>query len=135
MPFVYPHLSIVAILVAAAAHFVLGFVWYSGLTPVGKRWASEAGMAGTDPGGGAGMAIFPISSVMAAWAVAMAFGWAQATGPLDGVSVGWVIAFAVAAHSLSQGVATRGSMVLHLINLGYIAVGYGIMGAVIGLLT
>lgn len=53
MPFVYPQLSMVAILVAAAAHFVLGFVWYSGLTPIGKRWASEVGMAGTDPGGGA----------------------------------------------------------------------------------
>ena len=46
-----------------------------------------------------------------------------------------MIAFAVAAHSLSQGVATRGSIALHLINLGYIVVGYGIMGAIIGLLT
>lgn len=40
MPFAYPHISFVAILAAVAAYFVLGLVWYSGLTPIGKRWAT-----------------------------------------------------------------------------------------------
>lgn len=105
MSFVYPHVSLIAILAAAVAQFVLGFVWYSGMTPIGKRWATEMGFADTPGQPGAEMAVFPISSIMAAWAVAMVFGWSGAAGAMDGVYVAWVVAFAVAAQVLGRVVA------------------------------
>ena len=133
MSFAYPHVNLVAILVAAAVQFILGFVWYSGMTPIGKRWASEMGFEDTSAQPGIEMAIFPIGSIMAAWAVAMVYGWSGAAGPMDGVRAGWVVAFAVAAQVLASGVASgKGSFALHLINVGYLVAGYALMGAIIG---
>ncbi|MFA7249689.1 MAG: DUF1761 domain-containing protein [Dehalococcoidia bacterium] len=132
MSFVYPHLNVIAILVAALSQFALGWVWYSPMTPIGKRWAVEM-QTGDQPGQpGAEMLLFPISSIMAAWAVAMVFGWSGAQGWLDGVRVGWVVAFAVTGQVLSAAVAGRPrSVMLTLIHVGYVIVGYAIMGAII----
>ena len=45
------HINITAILVAVAANFVLGFIWYTPL--FGKAWAKEMGMdTGIKPTGG-----------------------------------------------------------------------------------
>ena len=136
MSFAYPHVNLVAILVAAAVQFILGFVWYSGMTPIGKRWATEMGYADMPGQPGVEMAIFPISSILAAWAVAMVYGWSGAAGAMDGVRVGWVVAAAVAAQVLASGVASgKGSLTVHAINVGYLVVGYAIMGALIGALS
>jgi hypothetical protein len=136
MSFVYPHVGLIAILVAALAQFVLGFVWYSGMTPIGKRWTSEMGLADMQPNASASMAIFPIGSILAAWAVAMVVGWSGADGAMQGVLAGWVVAIAVGAQVLASGVASgKGSIALHVINVGYLAVGYAIMGAIVGTLA
>ncbi len=133
MSFPYPEINAVAIIIAAVAQFVLGFVWYSGMTPIGKRWTTEMGLGDRQGQPGAEMAIFPISSILAAWAVAMVYGWSGAAGAMDGVRAAWVVAVAVAAQALASGVATgKGSLVLHLINVGYLVVGYAAMGAIIG---
>ena len=135
MTFAYPHVSLIAILVAAVAQFVLGFVWYSQMTPVGKTWASEMGI---DTSGSAGpeMAIFPIGSILAAWALAMVVGWSGAESAMNGVMVGWVVAVAVAAQVLAAGVANgKSSLALIAINVGYLVVGYAIMGAIIATLS
>ncbi len=117
------------------AQFILGFVWYSGMTPIGRRWASEVGVPQEGESGMA-MLIFPVTSIMAAWAAAMVYGWSGAQGPMQGVYAAWVVAFAVAAQALSTGVATgKNTVALHAINVGYLAVGYALMGAIIGLLS
>ena len=118
---------------AAVAQFGLGFVWYSGMTPIGKRWTAEMGLGDMQGQPGAEMAIFPIGSILAAWAVAMVYGWSGAGSVMNGILVGWVVAVAVAAQALAAGVATgKGSLVLHLINVGYLVVGYALMGAIVG---
>lgn len=135
MAFAYPHVSLIAILVAAAAHFVLGFVWYAQMTPLGRRWASEMGID-TSGSPGAEMAIFPVSSIMAAWAVAMVVGWSGAHGAMNGVLAGWVVAVAVIAQVLATGVANgKSSRALVLINVGYLVIGYAIMGGILGALS
>jgi Protein of unknown function (DUF1761) len=136
MEFVYPHVGLVPLLVAAVAQFVLGFVWYSGMTPVGKRWMAEMGFADTGGQPGAEMAIFPVSSILAAWAVSMVIGWSGAHGAWPGVLAAWVVAMAVGAQVLASGVASgKSSMALTAINVGYLVVGYAIMGAIIGTLA
>ena len=136
MSFGYPAVSLIAILAAAAAQFVLGFLWYSGMTPIGKRWMSEMGFQDNEGQPGIAMAIFPIGSIFAAWAVAMVYGWSDAEGAMHGVYVDWVVAVAVAAQVLASGVASgKGSVALHAINVGYLAAGYAMMGALIGTLS
>lgn len=136
MEFAYPHVSLIAILAGAVAQFVLGFVWYSGMTPIGKRWMAEMGLSDMQPNADASMAMFPVSSIMAAWAVAMVVGWSGAHGAMQGVYVGWVVAMAVGAQVLASGVANgKTSMALVAINVGYLAIGYALMGAIIGALT
>lgn len=133
MSFVYPYVNLVAILVAAGVQFALGFLWYSGMTPIGKRWMSEMGFHDMQGQPGIEMAIFPVSSIMAAWAVAMVYGWSGTAGWMDGIYAAWVVAIAVAAQILASGVASgKGSVALHTINVGYLAVGYALMGAIIG---
>ena len=136
MSFAYPEIDVIALVAAAAAQFVLGFVWYSGMTPIGKRWTAEMGLGDMQGQPGATMAIFPIGSILAAWAVAMVYGWSGATDAMDGILVGWVVAVAVAAQVLASGVASgKGSIALHLINVGYLVAGYALMGAIIGALS
>ena len=136
MSFAYPHISLVAILVAAVVQFVLGFLWYSGMTPTGKRWASEMGMAGAQGTPGVEMLIFPVGSVLAAWAVAVVVGWSGADGAMDGMRAAWVVAAAVAAQVVASGVATgKATLVLHAINVGYLVVGYALMGAIVAALS
>ncbi|MSQ42477.1 MAG: DUF1761 domain-containing protein [Dehalococcoidia bacterium] len=133
MPFAYPEINVVAILVAALAQFVLGFLWYAGMTPTGKRWAAEMGLGDQSGQAGAAMAVFPIGSILAAWTVAIVYGWSGAADAMDGILVGWVVALAVGAQAAGASVASgKGSLVLHAINAGYLVVGYALMGAIIG---
>ncbi len=133
MSFVYPHINLVALLIAAVAQFCLGFVWYSGMTPIGKTWM--AGIGVPDQGGqpGAEMAIFPVSSLVAAWAVSLVIAWSGAAGITQAILAAWVVAAAVTVQAISTGVATsKNTMTLHAINVGYLFVGYAIMGIIIG---
>lgn len=135
MSFVYPHVGLIAVLGAAVVQFILGFIWYSPMTPIGAAWMREMKIAG-DQKPGAEMAAFPIGSIMAAWAVAMVYGWSGASGVYQGVLAAWVVAWAVGAQALMTAVANnQRSTTLLLINLGYLAVGYALMGAVIALLA
>lgn len=136
MPFAYPHLSIVALLAAAAAQFVLGFLWYSQMTPIGRTWVREMHLGDQEPQAGAEMAVFPIGSLLAAWAVTMVVAWSGATGVAQAVLAAWVIALAVGAQVVATSVATNHrSMSLLAINVGYLVVGYAIMGAIVGALS
>ena len=135
MEFAYPHISLVATLLAALAQFVLGFVWYSGMTAIGKRWALEMGIDQTGSPGPE-MAVFPIGSLFAAWAAAMVVGWSGAHGAMNGILAAWVVAVAVGAQVVASGVANgKSSLALIVINVGYLVVGYGIMGAILGVLS
>jgi hypothetical protein len=134
--FVYPHISIVAVIAAAIAQFALGFLWYSPMTPPGRLWMSEMRV---DPSTltrpGIEMAVFPISSLLAAWAVAMVIGWSHADGIGNAVLAAWVVGVAVVAQALGSAVANRQTVTLAALHVGYLVVGYTIMGVLIDALS
>ncbi len=135
MSFVYPHVNIIAILAAAVAQFVLGFIWYSPMTPIGATWMREMKIPG-DSKPGAEMLAFPVGAIMAAWAVAMVYGWSGAHGAYQGMLAGWVVAMAVGAQVLTASVAnSMRTPVLLAINLGFVVVSYALMGVLVGLLA
>ena len=134
MSFVYPHISVVAILAAAVAQFVLGFLWYSPMTPVGKRWMAEMRLdrGGAQPG--IEMLAFPVSALMAARAVAMVITWSGAGTLSQGILAALVVGFAAIAQAMGATVANSQSMVLGIIHVSYLVIGYAIMGALVVLL-
>ena len=72
MSFVYPHLNVIALLLAALAQFVIGFLWYSQMTPIGRAWLAEMDFGDrAEQRPGAEMLVFPLGSIVAAWAVSM----------------------------------------------------------------
>lgn len=133
--FVYPHISFVAILVAAFAHVAIGFLWYAQMTPTGRRWAAEMHVDANADRPGIEMLGFPISSLMAAWAVGMVIAWSGAGTVTQGILAGSVVGFAALAQALSTAVAGSHSMTLNAINFGYVVVSYAVVGAIVVLLS
>jgi hypothetical protein len=134
MSFVYPHVSLIALIAAAVVQFALGFIWYSPMTPIGAAWMREMKISG-DAKPGAEMLAFPVASIIAAWAVSMVVSWSGASGAYESVLAAWVIALAVGAQILGAAVAnSQRSITLLIIHLAYVAVGYALMGVVISLL-
>lgn len=132
--FVYPHISIVAILVAAVAQFVLGGLWYSPMTPVGKRWMAEMHLDRTGAKPGIEMLAFPVSAIMAASAVAMVITWSGAGTLSQGILAALVVGFGAIAQAMGATVANGHSLALGAIHVGYLLIGYTIMGALVVLL-
>lgn len=135
MSFVYPHISLVAILAAAVAQFVLGGLWYSPMTPVGKRWMAEMHIDRTGAKPGIEMLAFPVSAIMAAWAVAMVIAWSGAGTLSQGILTALVVGFAAIAQAMGATVANGHSMALGIIHVSYLVIGYTIMGSLVVLLS
>ena len=133
--FVYPHISFVAIIAATIAHVAIGFLWYAPMTPTGSRWMAEMHIDPAANKPGIEMLGFPISSLMAAWAVAMVIAWSGAGTLSQGVLAGSAVGFAALAQALGAAVAGSNSMALNVINFGYIVVSYAVTGAVVVLLS
>ena len=126
-------LNLFAILVAALTSFVIGGLWYSPIL-FGKAWMEENGFAEDDKPGNMGMIFgttFVLSLIisfnLAAFLGSEAtFTWGLTAGALAGI--GWVAA-AIGILYLFE----RKSMRLFLINAGYHAVTFTIMGGILGL--
>ncbi len=126
-------LNLLAILVAALTSFVIGGLWYSPIL-FGKAWMAENGFTEQDTQGNMGM-IFGTTFVLAliiAFNLAAFLGpeatftWGLTAGALAGI--GWVAA-AIGILYLFE----RKSMRLFLINAGYHAVTFTVMGGILGL--
>lgn len=126
-------LNVWAVLVAALLSFVLGGLWYS---PVlfGKVWMRETGITEESQKHRAMAKVFAlafIASLIIAFNLAMFLGPAAslASGAFYGflAGFGWV-AMAFAINDLFEG----RSLKLYLINAGYHAITFTVMGAVIG---
>ncbi len=128
------HFNFLAILAAAASAFVLGGLWYAPGV-FGRAWMQECGFTGESLKKAGGMGrIFAGSFVLE---LIMAANLAAFIGPKGSLAFG---TFAGAAAgfgwvALSYGVTylfERRSLRLFLINAGYHAVAFTIMGAIIG---
>ena len=126
-------INVMAAVAAAISTFVIGGIWYSPLL-FHKAWASTNGFTEADLKGGEAR-IFGIAFILA---LVMAFNlaaflgtpdtdtaWGATAGALTGL--GWV-APAIATIALFE----RRSLSYILINGGYFAVAFIVMGAILG---
>ena len=126
-------LNFFAILVAALSSFVIGGLWYSPFM-FGKAWMAENGFKDEDLQGGMGktFGLSFILSLIIAFNLAAFLGsdatlsWGLTAGALAGI--GWV-ATAMGITYLFE----RKSLRLFLIDAGYHAVTFTLMGGILGL--
>ena len=129
----FPDINYLAVLVAALAMFVIGAAWYTPLL-FAKAWMKELGLKKEDFAkqnmlktfGGSFLLMLVMSFNLAAffgpevdWQAGMIY------GALTGI--GWVAA-AIGINYIYE----RRSIKLWLINAGYMAVSFTVMGAILG---
>lgn len=125
-------LNFLAILVAALSSFAIGGLWYSPIL-FGKAWMAENGLTEQDAPKNMGMifgATFVLSLIiafnLAAFIGEATFAFGLLAGALAGI--GWVAAAIGILYLFEQK-----SMRLFLINAGYHAVTFTVMGGILGL--
>ena len=88
--------------VLIATRSALLFSMASPMTPVGKRWMAEMRLDRDGARPGIEMLAFPVSAIMAAWAVAMAIAWSGAGTLSQGILAALVVGFAAIAQWKGQ---------------------------------
>lgn len=124
----------VSVLVAAAAAWIFGAVWYGALA---KPWMAAVGFTQEDVQGGSKMP-FVISAVMAILVAGM-MRHIFAMAGIDSVGKGLITGLGLGLFVAAPWIVTNYSysnrgMTLTAIDGGYAAIGCAIMGAVYGLL-
>jgi len=129
----FPEINYYVVLVSALAFFVIGAIWYS---PVlfANSWLKELGITKEDMAKGSMTKTFGVSFLLM---LVMAFNLAAFIGNGMGIQfgatagaltgIGWV-ALAIGINYLYE----RKSFRIWLINAGYMAVSFTVMGAIIG---
>lgn len=133
----YSGVNWVAVVVAAVANVVIGFVWY--LPQVfGNRWASETGRPLPQTGQ------IPVTTYVAgvvialivAYVLALLAGAVGAATLVDGATLGFFAWLGFAAPTTASGALYEGrSTTWWAINAGFILVALVVMGAIIGYLA
>jgi len=129
-----PHINVAAVIVATLVAFLLGGLWYS---PVlfGRSWIREMGWSEAEPQEGAKALTFGIAialTLVMALTLALFLSdgkrdvvWGVTAGALAGV--GWVATGFGVTY-----VFARRSLKLYLIDAGYHAVSFMLMGGILG---
>lgn len=130
-------MHILGIILAAVAGFVLGGIWYS--PPLfGHVWALESGTPEThNPDRKAQVRFFTILLVLLALVAAVlgyALSWRGAVGAIPGLRMGAVAALLAAAVVGMDTLFERKRMMLFLINAGYYALSFCVMGMIVGVI-
>jgi hypothetical protein len=125
-----------AVIVAAVAGIVVGFIWYA--PPVfGRRWARASGIELPQPGEVQPMTYVGgvVTAAVTAYVLAVLIGGLGAATLVDGVVVGAVVWLGFVATWLASGVFfERRSTEWWAINAGQAIVSLAIMGAFLGYL-
>jgi Protein of unknown function (DUF1761) len=126
------NINYLAVVTAAVSSFLIGGVWFSPLM-FAKAWQREAGLTDEQVRGGAGRAFGGgfVLSLIVATNLALFLGkdagiaWGTGAGALAGIGWAWA---SLATIFLFE----RRSTMLIVIDGGYLAVSYAVMGAIIG---
>lgn len=122
-----------AVVVAAVANMVLGFLWYRVI--FGKLWMRLMGKTEMTAQGGANIgyainaAVSLVAAALTAWFVG-ATGMTTLAGGIEVGILGW-LGFTATSAASDYVFSGRGPQ-LYLINEGYRLVGFGVMGAIVG---
>ena len=127
-----PHVNWLAVLAAAAASFVLGGAWYSGL--FAKPWQAAAGVSDEQMRGGNKPLMFGLAFVLALVQSAV---FAMFLGSNVTLMFGLGAGFAAGLGWVATGLALtyvfeRRSATLGLINGGYATLQFTMIGAILG---
>ena len=127
-----PHVNWLAVLAAAAASFVLGGLWYSGL--FAKPWQAAAGVTDEQMKSGSRPLMFAIAFAVALVQSAV---FAMFLGPNVTLMFGVGAGFAAGLGWVAMGLALtyvfeRRPLSLALINGGYATLQFTIIGAILG---
>ena len=126
------NVNILAVAVAALSSLLIGGVWFSPIL-FARAWQREAGLTDDQLRKGAGKALG--SAFVLALIIALNLGmflgrhagiaWGAGAGALAGI--GWATASLATVYLFE-----RRSLILIVIDGGYLAVSYAVMGAIIG---
>ena len=123
----------VAIVVAAIAQFVIGWIWYGPL--FGKTWMSMMGMSQQSMGRegmGKTMVLTFIGSLVTAAVLSMLVGWMGAKTLGAGIAAGfWAWLGFVATVTLGGVLFAKMSWNLYILNNAYQLVSLAVMGAIL----
>jgi hypothetical protein len=124
-----------AAIIAGIVHFMFGAVWYTlfakpWLVGIGKTEAQLTAEQGNSP---LPYVIAVVTSVIIAYTIAWLLPKLDAQSVGGGIRVGVTLALTLVATTLALNYGFEGrSASLWLINAGYMVVGMGIMGAIVG---
>ena len=126
-----PHVNWLAVLAAAAASFVLGGAWYSGL--FAKPWQAAAGVSDEQMRSGAKPLMFAGAFILSLIQSAV---FAFFEGPTATLAFGVGIGFAAGLCWVATGIAMtyifeKRSLTLTLINGGYATLQFTLIGAIL----
>ena len=123
----------VAIVVAAIAQFVIGWIWYGPL--FGKTWMSMMGMSQQSmsrEGMGKTMVLTFIGSLVTAAVLSMLVGWMGAKTLGAGIAAGfWAWLGFVATVTLGGVLFAKMSWNLYILNNAYQLISLAVMGAIL----
>lgn len=122
----------VAVVAAAIATMIIGFIWYHPKV-LGARWAASSGKSmGDMTMSPMGYGVMAITALISAWAVALIVTATHAAGAADGAMVGAVgwLGFS-ATVSYSDRMFNGGTTEFWLIQTGYRLVSFVVMGVIL----
>lgn len=125
-------ISIVGIVIAALAFFVLGGVWYTFL--FGKLWRAEMGISEEEAAGMSPNPLMFVWSILVALVIAVTLAKLISESSVEyGFKVGLGVGAGVGAAILAQNYVYESKSVrFFAINAGYVIVGLALMGTIIG---
>jgi hypothetical protein len=133
----YGGVSWLAVIVAAIANIVIGFIWY--LPQVfGSRWSALSGLPLPTPTKVPPMTIVAgvVVALVAAYVLALVEQLAGAKGLADGAVLGFLAWIGFVATTSYASVLWEGRPIAYwAINAGSLLVGFVVMGAIIGYWT
>jgi Protein of unknown function (DUF1761) len=126
-------LNLLAIVVAAAATFLLGGLWYSPIV-FARRWMRAAGLSEAQTRQANMARVFSLSALAS---LVMAFNLAAFIGPTASIGFGAFAGFAAGLGWVAMSLAViylfeQRSLELWLINSGYQVLALTLMGAILG---
>ena len=131
----FPEINFGAVLVAAVAYFMIGWLWYSPQV-LGKAWMSEMKLKPSDMKKEAMGICFGgsfVAGLLSAFVLAAIVKVSNAYNTASGANVGLVIAIGIIApFLLTNYLYENRSVRLYWITLGYHLVSFIVMGAILG---
>ena len=126
------NISIVGIIVAAIAFFFLGAAWYTFL--FGKPWRAELGISEADAAGAKPNPLMFLNSLVMGLIIAATLAKLISESSIGyGLKVGLGVGAGIGAALMAQNYAyEQKSIKFWAMNAGYVIIGLGVMGTIIG---